>query len=212
MELKILLLLLADLALILSGYIYGWKFLRKQNYLLGLEWWIIAFSATSFLLYALTETMLFYNTSMFLDAFSRAFGFPVIAILGAMALTHHYRPSTLMDTIIFGLSFAGTYVLMYTDIATEAKPWIYLVTSFGFSAFLLYFARRLLNAGEALQALNLLIVTATSLTIAIIYDFFSIPGDDADKTLFYTLALSTWAYLLIGLYYAYCALERSVSE
>lgn len=212
MELKIILFLLSDLVLILSGYIYGWKFLKKQNYLLGLEWWIIAFSATNFLLYALTETILFYNTSMFLDAFSRAFGFPVIAVIGAMVITHHYRPSALTDIVIFGLSFAGTYILMYTDIVTQVKPWIYLVTSIGFSIFLFYFVSRLLRIGERLHALNLLIITAASLTIAVIYDFFSIPGDDADKTLFYTLALFTWAYLLIGFYHAYCALERSANK
>lgn len=209
MDLKIMLFLLSDMALILSGYIYGWKFLKKQNYLLSFEWWIIAFSATNFLLYALTETMLFYNTSMFLDSFSRAFGFPVIATIGAMVITHHYRPSVLMDIVIFALSFAGTCVLMYADVVAPAKPWLYLVVGSGFSIFLAYFAIRLLGVGERLHALNMLVVMVTTLIIAIIYDFFSIPGDDADKTLFYTLALSTWAYLLFGFYHAYCALERA---
>lgn len=209
METKIILFLLADIALILSGYYYGWKFLRKRNYLLGFEWWIIAFSATNFFLFALTETMLCYNISMFLDSFSRAFGFPVIGTIGIMTITHQYSPSKQVDIGIFALSFAGTCILMYTDIATDIKPWLYLFSGTAFAFFLAYFTLRLIRAGETLNALNLAGVMATSLAIGIIYDFFKIPGDDADKTLFYTLALATWSYMLVGIYHAYCALERS---
>jgi cation transport ATPase len=209
MELKIILFLLSDLILILSGYIYGWKFLRKRNYLLGLEWWIVGFSASNLFAFALIGAKVGYNISMFLDAFSRAFGFPVIAVVGTMAITHRFRPSTLADIVIFALSFAGAFVLMYVDAVQPSKPWFYLLM---FAVFLVYAVNmimRLLRAGERPNALNLLLVLVTSGAIAVMDDFYRLPGDDADKTLFFTIAMVVWAYLLIGYYYAYCASERA---
>lgn len=209
MEPKLMLFLLADLALMASGYFYGWKFLKKRNFLLGAEWWIIAISATSFFVYALTEMPPFYKFSIFLDAFSRSSGFPVIAVIGGMAVTHDYRPSRLIDGVLFALGFVGAYVLVTAEFVAPIKPWLYLALGLWFALFVVYFAKRLLAVGERLQVLNLLLVMATSLTIAVIYDFFKIPGDDEYKTIFYTIAMATWAYLLFGFYHAYCALERA---
>ncbi len=177
MELKTILFLLSDLALILSGYVYGWKFLKKRNVLLGLEWWII--------------------------------GFPMIAVIGTMVITHRYRPSALVDIVLFALSFAGAFVLMHVDAVQAVKPWFYLVMAAVFSVFLVYFAMRLLAVGERLNALNLMVVLVTTGTIAVMDDFFPLPGDDADRTLFFTIAMAVWAYMVCGYYYAYCALERA---
>lgn len=209
MDLKTSLFLLSDLVLILSGYLYGWKFLKKRNYLLGLEWWIVGFSASNLFVFALTGMKLCYHVSMFLDAFSRAFGFPVIAVVGTMVITHRYRPSALTDTVIFVLSFAGAWVLMYVDAVQTAKPWFYLVMFAVFAVYLVYLAVRLLRVGERRNAMNLLVILATSLTIAVMDDFYRLPGDDADKTLFFTIAMVVWAYAICGYYYAYCALERA---
>lgn len=41
--------------------------------------------------------------------------------------------------------------------------------------------------------------------ISTIYDFFHIPDDDEQHTIFYIAALSTWALIVVVLYYAYCA-------
>jgi hypothetical protein len=209
LDLKTTLFLLSDLMLILSGYVYGWKFLQKRNYLLGFEWWIVGFSASNLFVFALTGTKLCYNISMFLDAFSRAFGFPVIAVVGTMVITHRYRPSTLTDVVIFGLSFAGAGVLMYVDAVQAAKPWFLLLMFAMFAVYLVYFGMRLLRVGERLNALNLLVVLLTCLAIAVLDDFYRLPGDDADKTLFFTIAMAVWAYAICGYYYAYCALERA---
>jgi len=208
-DLKTILFLLSDLVLIVSGYLYGWKFLRKRNYLLGLEWWIVGFSASNLFVFGLTGTKLCYNVSMFLDAFSRAFGFPVIAVVGTMVITHRYRPSALTDIVIFVLSFAGAGVLMYVDAVQAAKPWFYLLMFAVFAVYLVYLAVRLLRVGERRNAMNLLVILATSLTIAVMDDFYRLPGDDADKTLFFTIAMAVWAYSICGYYYAYCALERA---
>lgn len=208
MDLKTILFLTTDLMLILSGYIYGWKFLKKQNYLLGLEWWVVAFSASNLFVFGLTGAQFGYDTSMFLDSFSRAFGFPVIALIGTMVVTHRYRPSVLTDIVLFALSFAGAGVLMYVDAMQPIKPYFYVAASAVFTAYCLYLIARLLGGGERRNALNMMLVVATTVVIAIVDDFYTLPGD-ADKTIFYTIAMAVWSYLLIGYYYAYCALERT---
>jgi len=209
MDLKTILFLLSDLTLILSGYIYGWKFLKKRNYLLGLEWWIIGFSASNLFMFALTGARVGYDISMFLDAFSRAFGFPVIAVAGTMVVTHRYRPSIMLDIVLFALSFAGAYVLMYVDAVQPAKPWFFLLMFAIFQIYAVPLVPRLLRAGERRNAWNLALVLLTCGAIALMDDFYRLPGDDADKTIFFTIAMAVWAYLMIGYYYAYCALERA---
>lgn len=53
MEIKELLFMVADLWMIFAGFFYGWKFIRRyQNYLLGLEWMIVATSGTNFLIWS----------------------------------------------------------------------------------------------------------------------------------------------------------------
>lgn len=232
-ELKGIVFLVADLLLIASGTVYGWKFLKKRNYLLGFEWWIVAFSATNMLLWALTADagieglpQVLYGIAMYLDAFSRAFGFPLIAVVGLMAITHHYRPSKIMDVLWFAGGFAGAALLVvvapeYRNVLGSfsdsslvltieaAKPWFYLVMWSGFSCFVIYIVRRLFQVGERLLGWSSIVAVAASQTIASIYDFFEIPGDDADRTLFYIAALSTWAFSLMILYHAYSAIERA---
>ena len=75
------------------------------------------------------------------------------------------------------------------------------------SIFLLYFAARLWNIGERGQAVRVAVVTAMGAVIAATYDFYSIPGDDENRTLFYIAALMTWGLQLIVYYYAYRAMH-----
>lgn len=209
MDLKLCLFLLADAAMVASAFVYGWKFHRRRNYLLWLEWWIVGISGTNFFVYGLSGLPFLWSISYFLDAFSRAFGFPLIALAGQMALTHRYKPSVVADIALFAVSAAGAVVLVAVDAVAPFKPGFYLLMWSAYSLYNLYFAWRLLRAGERAQALGLLAVTAAAQAIATIYDFFHIPGDDEQHTLFYIAALSTWAYSLMQTYYAYCALERA---
>lgn len=208
MDVKTMLFLLADILMVAAAAVYGWKFVRKRNYLLGIEWWVVGVSGTNFFIYALTQSQVLYDISYFFDAFSRAFGFPVIAVAGLMVLTHRYKPSALADVAWFAASVAGTVVLL-SDALAPARPWFYLVMWTGYSCFLAYFIRRLLKAGQRFHALGMTVVLVTSQAIATIYDFFHIPGDDDQHTLFYIATLSTWAFALFEQYYAYCALERA---
>ncbi|MNR02791.1 hypothetical protein D3C85_1186580 [compost metagenome] len=51
-------------------------------------------------------------------------------------------------------------------------------------------------------------MTAAALAIAVVYDFFPIPGDD-DKMVFMIYALTVWGCQIIQQYYAYGALGRA---
>jgi hypothetical protein len=207
MDLKSLFFLAADALMVVAGCVYGWKFFKARNYLLGLEWLIVGLSGANFFLYFLTGSHSVYQVSYFFDAFSRAFGFPVIATAGLMALTHGYKPSAMADVAYFIASFAGAVVLVAVDAVAPAKPWFYLAMWTAYSLYLTRFAVRLLGAGRKMHALGMLLVMLTSQAIATVYDFYKIPGDDDEHTVFYIFALLTWSFALVQTYYAYRALE-----
>ncbi|RQS71955.1 hypothetical protein DID96_11735 [Burkholderia sp. Bp8963] len=208
MELKFYLYCLADLALIATSLVYGVKLLKKRNYLLGIEWLVVTFSATNLMINALTGAQVFYSISLFCDAFSRAVGVPVIAIAGMMAVTHRYKPSIFADVVYVVGALAAAVIVWAADFMIEPKPYFYLVMWSLFSIYLAYFAKRLLSVGEKLNAVGVILALVSAQTIASIYDFYHIPGDD-DHVIFYIFALLTWSYQSVSLYYAYCALERA---
>ena len=208
MEFKAYIYCLADLVLMATSLIYGLKFFGKRNYLLGIEWLVVTFSATNLLINALTGEHVFYSISLFCDAFSRAVGVPVIAVAGMMAVTHRYKPSTTADVMYVVGALAITVVVWAADFMTASKPYFYLVMWSLFSVYLAYVAKRLLSVGERLNAVSVILALVSTQAIASIYDFYRIPGDD-DQMIFYIFALLSWSYMSVTLYYAYCALERA---
>lgn len=208
MDTRIILLLLADVLLLTSSLVYGLKFLRKRNYLLGVEWLVVTVSTTNLLIYLLSEWQTAYDISFFLDAFSRGFGIPVIATAGLMAVTHGYKPSTRTDVLWFAASIAGTFVLVGADFMKKPLPYFYVLMWTAFSVYIAYFAWRLKRAGKGGHAAAVALGLVAGQVIACIYDFYRIPGDQ-DQMIFFTLALTTWAYSLAAMYYAYGALERA---
>jgi hypothetical protein len=51
------------------------------------------------------------------------------------------------------------------------------------------------------------LVTAAATTIAVVYDFFPFPFDDANRTFFYTAELATWGTQGFVYFFAYRALH-----
>lgn len=211
MELKYYLYCFADLVLIATSFIYGIKFLKKRNFLLGGELLVVTFSATNLLVNALTEIPMYMNVSLFCDAFSRSYGIPIIGIAGLMAVSHRFKPSAFVDVLLFALGLVVTVVVWAGDFMKEPKPYFYLALWSAFSMYLVYFAVRLVRAGEKFQALSVILAMVFAQTIASIYDFYHIPGDD-DHVVFYTFALLAWSLLGAAMYHAYCALERTQSR
>ncbi|WP_112187945.1 hypothetical protein [Ralstonia sp. GX3-BWBA] len=207
MEQKYYLYCLADFTLITASLIYGIKLLKKRNFLLGFEWLVVAFSATNLLTNALTGERMFLNISLFCDAFSRTAGVPVIGIAGMMAVTHRYKPSMGADVMYVLGALAATVVVWTADFMVGPKPYFYLVMWSLFSVYVVYVIKKLLSAGEKRIAFGVILALVSAQTIASIYDFYHIPGDD-DHAVFYTIAMLVWAYQSVVFYYAYCALER----
>jgi hypothetical protein len=203
------LLIASDALLLLSSLVYGVKFLKKGNWLLGLEWLVITVSTSNLMVYLFTEKPYLFNVSFFLDQFSRAVGIPVITIAGLMAVTHRYKPSVVTDIALFVMGIVVGLLFAFTGFAVTIKPYFLVAAWTVFSLFLAYFAKRLWDAGAKLQAANVIGVLVTAQIIASIYDFYHIPGDDELHSIFYTFALTVWAYTCCALYYAYGALQRA---
>jgi len=214
MDVKTALYALADLFMIFAGFTYGWKFIRNyRNYLLGLEWIIVASSGTNFLVYGLIgadETSPMFHLAFFLDAFSRSVGITLILVLGLMKVTHRFTPSIAVDVGAFGLAIAGGLVMSFfaADLGLAAAIFYVAVNALT-TVFLLYFAWRVWRIGARGTAITVAAVTIAAAVIAGTYDFYRIPGDDAHHTIFYILALTTWASQMVVYYYGYRLLHES---
>lgn len=208
MELIDLFALVSCVLLVICGLSYGLAFIRRKNYLLGVEFLIVGISATNFTTFIATGWQTNYNIAIFLDAFSRGVGVPIIGTLGLMAVTHNYRPSPAKDFILFlaGFTIAAIYFLSVTF--KPLLPYFYVMMWSLYTLYLLYFIWRLARAGKLLHVATTFLGAAAGLTIALRYDFFPIPGDET-KMVFMTCAFLTWSYTMVQLFYAYHALQRS---
>lgn len=200
--------LVACLLLVVCGLSYGAAFVKRKNYLLGVEFLIVGISASNFTTFIATGWQANYNVAIFLDAFSRGVGVPIIGVLGLMAVTHNYKPSPAKDFILFLAAFTVAAIYFLSTTFKTVLPYFYVLMWALYTLYLLYFTWRLSRVGENLHALATLVGAAAGLTIALRYDFFPIPGDD-NKMIFMTCALLTWSYTIVQLFYAYGALQRS---
>ncbi|MFG3097999.1 transporter [Streptomyces sp. NPDC048202] len=200
---KDVLFLLADLWMIFAGYFYGWRFIRRYgNYLLGLEWMVVATSGSNFLVWSLSGAdsgSVLYDVAYFFDAFSRSVGITLILVMGLMQVTHRWKPSLGVDVGVFGVAVvAGLFLRPFhgadldTDRGAFSVAAFYVVVNLLTAVFLGYFVKQLWTAGAKRSAIWTGLVTAAGTTIALTYDFFPLPFDDANRTVFYTAALATW--------------------
>lgn len=197
----------ADIWMIAVGLICGVKFIRgHHNYLIGLEWIIMGVSGTNFLVYGITKAAPMHHIAFFLDAFSRSIGFTLILVLGLLVVTHRYKPTARVEVGVFALAAILGFLLseFAEEIGVPGKVF-FLITALATSGFLCYFAWRLWEFGERAHAAWVAGATALNVVVASIYDFWRIPGDDADHTLFYILALFTWGLAMLVIYRAYAA-------
>lgn len=209
---KELLFLIADVFMIVVGFRYGLRFIRRYgNYLLGLEWMIVATSGSNFLLWSLIsgdEGHVLYGVAYFFDAFSRSVGITLIAVLGLMRVTHRYKPSVTVDVAAFGLAIvAGLYLQQFRGHELHVGPAsFYLAVNLLTTVFLAYFSWRLWTIGARSHAIGTGLATAAATAIALMYDFFPFP-DDEHRTVFYVLALTTWGVQMFLYFRAYVALH-----
>ncbi|WP_413768780.1 hypothetical protein [Rhodococcus pyridinivorans] len=211
---RMIVMLLADLAMVIAGFYYGYKLLRGfRNFLLGLEWVIMAVSGVNVLYLgaiSLDPESFSYSLMVFFDAFSRSFGMTVIIVVGMMAVTHCYRPSWWVEALAI---LAGIAVGL--NRALDPRPvelsWaiFYLVMNLVAALFMFAFmVPKLWRAGDRGNATWVAIGTGLGAFVAIIYDFVTLPGEDADHSLFYIISLWIWALMIVTFSRGYLALER----
>lgn len=201
---------IAALVLAASGLVYGIKFCKLGNYLIGIEWFLLATSSANFLVYELNHSPVNYFGVLFLDTFSRAFGLPVVTVAGLMVLTHRYRPSVRADVLFFIVPCVATLALITDYMASDLKYILLFMWSI-FTAYLFYFSWVLHRYSLTGHAIAMVFTAIANQTIAWMYDFYKIPGDETNIFFnFYTIALYVWSYLTIQTYYSYCALKRTL--
>ncbi|MFC6064024.1 hypothetical protein [Streptomyces ochraceiscleroticus] len=210
---KELLFMLADLWMIFTGFFYGWRFIRRYgNYLLGLEWMIVATSGSNFLVWSLLggdPGSFLYSIAYFFDAFSRSVGITLILIMGLMRVTHRYKPTLAVDISVFALAIvAGLYLQQFRSHELHVGPaTYYVIVNVLTTLFLAYFSWRLWKIRAKGLAIGAALATAAGTAIALIYDFFPIP-DDEHRTTHYILALTTWGFQMFVYFLAYRALHN----
>lgn len=217
---KDLLFLASDVWLMATCWYFGIRIYRtyRDNHLLTLEYLVVAVSATNFLLWALLggdEGSPMYHIAYALDAFSRSFGITLILVIGLMRVTHHYRPPRWVEIGATALAVAGALlfgpihsdVLDYDDTGAVALASFYVVTNLLTAVFLLYFASRLWRSGAQKLAVLTAAVTLLASYVALTYDFFPFSFDDESRTIFYTLALTTWGCQAVVYFYGYRTLH-----
>ncbi|MEV6833114.1 transporter [Streptomyces sp. NPDC051133] len=210
---KELLLMLADIWMIFAGFFYGWKLIRRYgNHLLGLEWFIVATSGSNFLVWSALggdEASPMYAIAYFFDAFSRSVGVSLILIMGLMRVTHRYKPTPAVDIGVFALGIvAGLYLRQFHGHGFHVVPaTFYVVVNAISTVFLAYLSWRLWKIRARGLAIGAALTTAAATAIAVTYDFFPIPGDDAYGTTFYIFALTTWGTQAFVYFLSYRALH-----
>src|SRR5947199_7116876 len=150
--------LIADLWMVYAGFSCGWRFVRDyDNYLLGIEWMIVATSGVNYLVWALLgahEGNAQSHVVYFFDAFSRSVGITLILVLGLMRVTHGYKPSLAVDVGAFGLAaVAGLFLQQYGGNHLHVGPATFFVVVNALTTlFLAYYAWRLWEAGTRKHA------------------------------------------------------------
>jgi hypothetical protein len=195
--------------LILAGFYFGYRLLKLGNHLLGYEWMILGFSASCFFLAFIGAPEIFFDITMFCDAFSRFAGIPIIATLGLMRVTNNLRLAAWQETAIFAVSLALTAVIRAVDWWQPELPYFFVSVGMIFTIFLVYFAVLLIRAGEVAHGLAILVVDAALFVMASLEGIVPIPGDETNLILnFYFLSHLTWALCFTEIYIAYRALAR----
>jgi len=207
--------IVADVWLIVAGFVFGWKFIRNHhNYFLGIECLVVGTSATNFLLWSLFSgdpASPMYTIAYFLDAFSRSFGFTLVLILGLRMVTHRYKPALWHEIGAFALAaVAGAYlVTLHHEGPYDVGPaTFFLVMNLIASVFLFYFAGRIWRAGAKGWSVASTLITLVAMVIAVSYDFLPWQFDDEYRSYFYTAALATWGTQGFIYYFGYKALSR----
>ncbi len=168
MDVRLILLCLTSGALVVSGAIYGSLFLKRGNILIGLEWLIFAISSANAFIYFLSGLAFAYKTTIFLDAFTRALGIPVLTSVGLLQLTRGWKFTIRDDVLILLGGLLATAFLTSIESIAAMLPYCYALGWTVFSVVALGLAIRLWKLNEKTQAVALSIAVIFCQIIAMI--------------------------------------------
>lgn len=199
---------LALIALAFTGFVFGTKFLHRNNVLLGLEWYILGISAANGAVYFLVGWHASFMVTSFCDAFSRTVGIPLIATLGLAKALNGWRPPHAVEIGLFAAG-AVVAVLVLTVPAVQAMlPIGSIILGLGFQVALILMSIALFRVGALGHALGVVLCALTLLSISV-WD--GIPQDpDPNGSIllnFWVVSDLAWAIVFAEIYFAYCALE-----
>ena len=195
--------LAADLWLMGTSWYFAFVMFRTYgNHLLALEGAVVGVSSTNFLLWALlsgSEDNPMYQLAYILDAFSRSLGFTLLLVLGLLTVTHGYKPSLGVKVGVTALTAVAAVLLGPVHSDTLQRDGLHLTVAVAYvvlnvltTIFLLWFAKQVWDAGATGVAALAVLATLAATYVAVVYDFFPFSFDDADRTIFYSLALTVW--------------------
>lgn len=152
MEPRDLFALLSCILLVISGLFYGAAFIRRKNYLLGLEFLIVGISASNFTTFIATGWQANYNIAIFLDAFSRGWE---CQLSFARANGSYPRLQTVARQ---GYPHFCSWLCRYRRLFPVwnhqgIPPYFYVFMWSAYTLYLCYFTLQLARAGEALHTL-----------------------------------------------------------
>lgn len=210
MPLREVLIFLSMSTLVYAGWVYGYKFLREKNYLLGLEWIILGFSATNIMLWYAGFSDVSFEIMMFCDAFSRAVGIPIIGTVGVMKATHDFEPSVGADIAMFAAGGLFASIARFVPAAEPFLPYLYIGMAVIFILLLGWFGWILIRARVVGHGIALILCMIPIGVIALLDGIVPIPGEE--KNLFFNFLFVShlgWAIVFAEIYYAYGALVRA---
>ena len=201
----------ASAALVFVGVLYGYKFLRLRNYLLGYEWWILAVSSSSGVLFAFWQVQAAGTLWHFLDLFSKLFGIPLIAGLGLLRVTHDYEPAPAVDAAVFAGSIIGSVYLFLHPELGRATEMAVLVANGGYGVVLSILTYQLFRYGLRFQGFLLMCTMALNIYVSLFEDFLVLASGDhmpVHLSKFVTASL-TWSVSFWLTYVFYVSLARA---
>ncbi len=202
---------IATLSLIFTGYYFGYRFLKLRNTLLGWEWIVLAFSASNVLLGTLLKNPSFEAVAFYCDAFSRGVGFPVIATLGFVELFRGRKFSWQFDVAAFsgGAVFAWAARTVWAE--SQILQQFYMVVGQVFALCMLYFAVRLFAIRLVGHGVAVIAGLVALLAISLLEGgFFTFPGEETNVLFnWLTIAQFVWALVFAHYFFAYRAYETA---
>jgi hypothetical protein len=199
-------------SLMFVGLIYGLRFLKLKNYLLGFEWIILGLSSMCGIIFLASGSVHIEQIWTFFDVFSRLFGITIIGSIGLLKVTHTIVPSHRFDAGIFALGFAASAAFIANPALEQqiGLPIAELVMAAIFLTIIFIVAWQCFKRRLYLSALAMLATLILFSYVSLMGDFHELGPDGIPIHLVnFSTAHLVWAFGFAAIYHSYAALARA---